>query len=109
MHRHDDVDVVAFVATWLDDAGLLWRVQLERNGWRADDAEHVRQILHVEDDFHPWPIHGGFPCSGCVAILLCRRRQRHPARHQTAILALDRKSTRLNSSHMSISYAVFCL
>src|SRR3989337_3946826 len=32
------------------------------------------------------------------------RRQRHPAR-----LLLDRKSTRLNSSHGSISYAVFCL
>src|SRR5690242_21090818 len=29
------------------------------------------------------------------------RRARHPAQ--------DRKSTRLNSSHMSISYAVFCL
>src|SRR5690242_21397235 len=25
------------------------------------------------------------------------------------LLAADRKSTRLNSSHMSISYAVFCL
>src|SRR5690242_21234853 len=25
------------------------------------------------------------------------------------LLLLDRKSTRLNSSHMSISYAVFCL
>src|SRR5690242_21410488 len=25
------------------------------------------------------------------------------------MLSLDRKSTRLNSSHMSISYAVFCL
>src|SRR5699024_11589309 len=25
------------------------------------------------------------------------------------IIALDRKSTRLNSSHVSISYAVFCL
>src|SRR3989344_1042151 len=25
------------------------------------------------------------------------------------IIGLDRKSTRLNSSHMSISYAVFCL
>src|SRR5437870_10899053 len=25
------------------------------------------------------------------------------------ILALDRKSTRLNSSHVAISYAVFCL
>src|SRR5690242_20865933 len=29
------------------------------------------------------------------------------ARH--VLLGLDRKSTRLNSSHMSISYAVFCL
>src|SRR5438874_6374251 len=26
-----------------------------------------------------------------------------------SILALDRKSTRLNSSHVEISYAVFCL
>src|SRR5438477_7019996 len=30
-------------------------------------------------------------------------------RHPEPILLLDRKSTRLNSSHMSISYAVFCL
>src|SRR5690242_21313406 len=28
---------------------------------------------------------------------------------ETAQAGLDRKSTRLNSSHMSISYAVFCL
>src|SRR5690625_6175111 len=27
----------------------------------------------------------------------------------TALLILDRKSTRLNSSHVAISYAVFCL
>src|SRR5690242_21422201 len=27
----------------------------------------------------------------------------------TVVSELDRKSTRLNSSHMSISYAVFCL
>src|SRR4051812_49922580 len=36
-----------------------------------------------------------------------------PLAHQLAWTAplpeLDRKSTRLNSSHMSISYAVFCL
>src|SRR5690242_21620619 len=32
---------------------------------------------------------------------------RHTAEHFTMLL--DRKSTRLNSSHMSISYAVFCL
>src|SRR5690606_39750052 len=29
--------------------------------------------------------------------------------HRQAPLALDRKSTRLNSSHVKISYAVFCL
>src|SRR5256885_12885380 len=32
-----------------------------------------------------------------------RRRRRRPRRRQ------DRKSTRLNSSHLVISYAVFCL
>src|SRR5689334_24458810 len=40
-------------------------------------------------------------------------RDRVEARHEDAELALvarrDRKSTRLNSSHSSISYAVFCL
>src|SRR5437870_10812540 len=32
----------------------------------------------------------------------CRRRRAHPN-------PIDRKSTRLNSSHVAISYAVFCL
>src|SRR5437660_4481602 len=35
-------------------------------------------------------------------------RRRH-ARHQGRRAAEDRKSTRLNSSHVAISYAVFCL
>src|SRR2546430_7988282 len=34
---------------------------------------------------------------------------REPARRVLALLAEDRKSTRLNSSHSQISYAVFCL
>src|SRR3712207_7073892 len=33
----------------------------------------------------------------------------HDARRGEARLVLDRKSTRLNSSHANISYAVFCL
>src|SRR5690348_18053877 len=37
-----------------------------------------------------------------------RRRDRH-GRRDSAVQAQDRKSTRLNSSHPSISYAVFCL
>src|SRR5690242_17497648 len=36
----------------------------------------------------------------------CRARRHHPRRQPDR---RDRKSTRLNSSHMSISYAVFCL
>src|SRR2546422_1407434 len=36
-------------------------------------------------------------------------RARARARVSTATVAVDRKSTRLNSSHGYISYAVFCL
>src|SRR5690242_20967764 len=36
-------------------------------------------------------------------------RRVHLDQHIGQRLVLDRKSTRLNSSHMSISYAVFCL
>src|SRR2546426_6440042 len=36
------------------------------------------------------------------------RRRLHPDPHRVGAL-LDRKSTRLNSSHLVISYAVFCL
>src|SRR6266699_5753106 len=36
----------------------------------------------------------------------CRRARRAAERHR---LHRDRKSTRLNSSHVRISYAVFCL
>src|SRR5437879_7131920 len=39
-------------------------------------------------------------CGGCGSRVVLRRRARS---------ALDRKSTRLNSSHRCISYAVFCL
>src|SRR5207253_9706085 len=37
------------------------------------------------------------------------RRCRRTVRWQTRIYWADRKSTRLNSSHVAISYAVFCL
>src|SRR5690242_21508623 len=42
----------------------------------------------------------------------CSTEWRHQWRRSPAaahIIGTDRKSTRLNSSHMSISYAVFCL
>src|SRR5580698_10739637 len=44
------------------------------------------------------------------ALPIChRRRAVRPPRRCHPWPVTDRKSTRLNSSHMSISYAVFCL
>src|SRR5947208_12085783 len=44
------------------------------------------------------------PRRECLRHGICRRASGHP-RHRSR----DRKSTRLNSSHQIISYAVFCL
>src|SRR2546421_3607984 len=40
---------------------------------------------------------------------ICRRQRPHGREHLLLCVAQDRKSTRLNSSHDQISYAVFCL
>src|SRR3712207_8468318 len=42
-------------------------------------------------------------------ITLAKRGDLHARRQALATLHKDRKSTRLNSSHANISYAVFCL
>src|SRR5437899_7002021 len=45
-----------------------------------------------------------------VAASFCQKMVPRPGgRCWNAIATLDRKSTRLNSSHLGISYAVFCL
>src|SRR5258707_9633944 len=50
---------------------------------------------------------------GCIRVLGPAQRQHHlclqSRRAAAAIGDIDRKSTRLNSSHANISYAVFCL
>src|SRR5690349_23964412 len=52
------------------------------------------------------PPHGGKPRAGDVSQASGRQPGgAGPLRHR----ARDRKSTRLNSSHVEISYAVFCL
>src|SRR3712207_7549814 len=45
------------------------------------------------------------PCSSISKTALCLHTPVKPTLHLTG----DRKSTRLNSSHANISYAVFCL
>src|SRR5438094_7827930 len=46
---------------------------------------------------------------GVTTRLVVRRRAAAVRRGEGEILLRDRKSTRLNSSHRTISYAVFCL
>src|SRR5205814_9871084 len=58
-------------------------------------------------DAEPPP--AGYACwpGGCAA--RARRRRRRPVAAHGPRPTGDRKSTRLNSSHLGISYAVFCL
>src|SRR2546430_4476257 len=56
---------------------------------------------------------GTWICSRCASRSFSGRpeklRDAHLEQIQVPVLCLDRKSTRLNSSHSQISYAVFCL
>src|SRR5689334_24190707 len=78
--------------------------------FRSDGRQHRREEV-VEMMFHRDGRQPGQPADG---------GQRGPPQREPAVRSLDeprrggtdggdRKSTRLNSSHSSISYAVFCL
>src|SRR5690242_21430616 len=59
-------------------------------------------------------LHDALPISSGVSALICRMLPAANGGFQGYCVLVcrpvrDRKSTRLNSSHMSISYAVFCL
>src|SRR5690348_17546310 len=91
----------------VDEAGLLGTgVAVGRSGDLAHERAHAmvdrthparaQRALHIGEQDHP----------GLVGLVL------HPVHEglvEHHVLAVDRKSTRLNSSHPSISYAVFCL
>src|SRR5438876_9087293 len=66
---------------------------LFRSQMRGDMPELGREVLVNEEDVHRVDV---LPKSQAASLRACARN-------------LDRKSTRLNSSHPSISYAVFCL
>src|SRR5437868_12142382 len=51
----------------------------------------------------------GLGCMGYAVPAAIGAQLVYPERPVVAMLGEDRKSTRLNSSHVSISYAVFCL
>src|SRR5947209_15581721 len=61
-------------------------------------------------DLHPFPTRRSSDLSlGYTAHLWRHARERAADVIRRALPRIDRKSTRLNSSHANISYAVFCL
>src|SRR5256886_9500661 len=59
-------------------------------------------------DSHP-PTSANVESSPCLMTLDNRSQCVDNISHMNKVPSLDRKSTRLNSSHSQISYAVFCL
>src|SRR5699024_12798182 len=68
---------------------------------------HVRSLGEQVLDRGDRPVDVGPPVG--VAVLVGDRGPVHEPLRLVAAGVEDRKSTRLNSSHVSISYAVFCL
>src|SRR5437870_8112113 len=101
MHRDPERTIAAVRAMGYTDVELLWsfgnfgrtteqvRAALDREGLRAPSAHISAITLFV-----------GWQRSLDIA---------HRLGHEYLIVPRDRKSTRLNSSHVAISYAVFCL
>src|SRR5690606_39302337 len=89
------------------------------DGLRELDDRPVRGILVRTDGGLPWGRCVRLPREGAALLLLrgvgVARRfwllwcGLVPRRRLRRLGCVDRKSTRLNSSHVKISYAVFCL
>src|SRR5699024_12808096 len=101
--RGPSMVVTGRVGSWLGpgaDVGRAWD-EAEAILLACDDLDAVMETIHGAET----PVEArralkcGFGFTGRQAALLLT----------LPVLSLDRKSTRLNSSHVSISYAVFCL
>src|ERR1035438_211723 len=92
------------VSQTIADFFLIYRVYIVGvAGIDGDGETRMGHVLRRESlgfpHLGPGIIHGDI-----AAVLICRQTDNVERK-----LALDRKSTRLNSSHLGISYAVFCL
>src|SRR3712207_7068117 len=70
----------------------------------AGDAGDAQLGLVANDDAHDFASSTTFSAASFIVVAVWTF-----GRFASARIARDRKSTRLNSSHANISYAVFCL
>src|SRR3712207_7646881 len=74
--------------------------------------EQLGRRIGIEENLHEQPdrsLRQPLEANLGHATLLCLQRQDEIASRSHLFHRQDRKSTRLNSSHANISYAVFCL
>src|SRR5699024_12547837 len=83
------------VCFWVTTSGGCWLVEQEA-------STRIRPTFYNEQGLTFWQI----ICASSGGIGASSRRVLH---FFEQVRVEDRKSTRLNSSHVSISYAVFCL
>src|ERR1041385_6816739 len=104
MADRDLKDLKVLLVEDVEDTRLFMRLELERHGFIVFEAADGRSAVHTAANERPdiilmdltLPVMDGF-----AAARLIRKNQ--------SLKEVDRKSTRLNSSHGYISYAVFCL
>src|SRR5256885_9756194 len=72
--------------------------------FRSAKVHRFQELYHRPQCLSRWGVDSRFPSVNRAAIYRHRR-----SRPSVATFNGDRKSTRLNSSHLVISYAVFCL
>src|SRR5256886_7377230 len=90
-------------------AGLLWGAYHYANG--SDPIQQADHFLSVVPSAWAQANPAVRPSAGVLLVLDFEKNGHYPGGTMRAdqAVALDRKSTRLNSSHSQISYAVFCL
>src|SRR5690625_6639251 len=80
-------------------SGLTWRYKYDQFGWTTRSSQlYESKLLKIASPLFHYALLGVF-VGHIIGLMI-------PKDFTDRI---DRKSTRLNSSHMAISYAVFCL
>src|SRR5690625_2380992 len=113
-----EVDVVASGNINLPFTDNKYSIPIKRSPFRSANISAYKQLKEIITKNNYSIIHCHTPLGGLLARIAARKARKngtkviytaHGFHFCKGISMIDRKSTRLNSSHVAISYAVFCL